>query len=198
MGRLHRTEHRIDTGVDISSVAFWRQPFQLRDVAFAQLRAERPVSWHPALETPGYPKSKHHEAGFWAVTTAEDISYASRHHEVFSSELGQVSLRPAPFRVDPNMLVLDPPAHDSLRRVVSAAFTPSAVAVLEQKIERRSKQIVARAAAHGEFDFVRHVAAELPLRTLADLFGLPPSEVDSFVVAADRPTRRMDFRQRHV
>jgi len=185
MGRLHRTEHRIDTGVDISSVAFWRQPFQLRDVAFAQLRAERPVSWHPALETPGYPKSKHHEAGFWAVTTAEDISYASRHHEVFSSELGQVSLRPAPFRVDPNMLVLDPPAHDSLRRVVSAAFTPSAVAVLEQKIERRSKQIVARAAAHGEFDFVRHVAAELPLRTLADLFGLPPSEVDSFVVAAD-------------
>jgi cytochrome P450 len=185
MARLFRTEHRIDTGVDISSVAFWRQPFHLRDVAFAQLRAERPVSWHPALETPGYPRSKHHEAGFWAVTTAEDISYASRHHELFSSELGQVSLRPAPFRVDPNMLVLDPPAHDSLRRVVSAAFTPSAVAGLEQKIERRSKQIVARAAAQGEFDFVRHVAAELPLRTLADLFALPPSEVDSFVVAAD-------------
>ena len=124
-------------------------PFHVRDVAFARLRAERPVSWHPALETPGYPKSKHHEAGFWAVTTAEDIAYASRHHELFSSELGQVNLRPAPFRVDPNMLVLDPPAHDSLRRVVSAAFTPKAVARLERMIERRSKQIVARAAALG-------------------------------------------------
>ena len=149
MVRLFRTEHRVDTDVDISSVAFWSQPFPVRDVAFGRLRAERPVSWHPALETPGYPKSKHHEAGFWAVTTAEDIAYASRHHELFSSELGQVNLRPAPFRVDPNMLVLDPPAHDSLRRVVSAAFTPKAVARLERKIERRSKQIVARAAAPG-------------------------------------------------
>lgn len=183
--RLFRTEHRIDTDVDISSVAFWRQPFPLRDTAFGRLRSERPVSWHPALETPGYPKTKHHEAGFWAVTTVEDITYASRHHELFSSELGQVNLRPAPFQVDPNMLVLDPPAHDSLRRVVSAAFTPKAVARLGRMIERRSKQIVARAAALGQFDFVRHVSAQLPLRTIADLFGLPPSEHDSFVVAAD-------------
>ncbi|GAA1430057.1 cytochrome P450 [Microlunatus lacustris] len=185
MRRLFRTEHRIDTDVDISSVAFWAQPFELRDLAFARLRAERPVSWHPALETPGYPRSKHHEAGFWAVTTAEDIAYVSRHHELFSSELGQVNLRPAPFQVESNMLVLDPPAHEALRRVVSAAFTPKAVARLERMVERRSKQIVARAAARGEFDFVRHVAAQLPLRTIADLFGLPPSEHDSFVVAAD-------------
>ena len=175
MVRLFRTDHRVDTDVDISSVAFWGQPFHVRDAAFSRLRTERPVSWHHALETPGYPKSKHHEAGFWAVTTVEDIAYASRHHELFSSELGQVNLRPAPFQVDPNMLVLDPPAHDSLRRVVSAAFTPKAVARLERTIERRSKQIVARAAARGEFDFVRHVAAQLPLRTIADLFGLPPS-----------------------
>ena len=175
----------MDTDVDISSVSFWSQPFPRRDVAFARLRAERPVSWHPALETPGYPKSTHHESGFWAVTTAEDIAYVSRHHELFSSELGQVNLRPAPFRVDPNMLVLDPPAHDSIRRVVSAAFTPKAVAGLERMIQRRSKQIVARAAAQETFDFVRHVAAQLPLRTLADLFGLPASEHDAFVAAAD-------------
>ena len=185
MLRLFRTDHRVDTDVDISSVAFWQQPFSVRDVAFERLRTGRPVSWHAALETPGYPRSKHHEAGFWAVTTAEDIVYASRHHEFFSSELGQVNLRPAPFRVQPNMLVLDPPAHDSLRRAVSAAFTPRAVARLQRTIERRAKQIVARAAARGQFDFVRHVAAQLPLRTLADLFGLPPSEHDSFVVAAD-------------
>ena len=164
---------------------FWRQPFEPRDVAFARLRAERPVSWHPALETPGYPKSKHHESGFWAATTVQDISYVSRHHELFSSEIGQVNLRPAPFQVSPNMLVLDPPAHDGLRRVVSAAFTPRSVARLENAIVRRSKQIVARAAARGEFDFVHEVAAQLPLRTLADLFGLPPSEHDAFVVAAD-------------
>src|SRR3954447_14506691 len=168
MARLFGTEHPVDNDVDISSVAFWRQPFHLRDAAFARLRAQRPVSWHPALETPGYPRSRHREAGFWAVTTAADIAYVSRHHELFSSELAQVNLRPAPFTVASNMLVLDPPAHDSLRRIVSAAFTPKAVARLQSTIERRSKQIVARAAARGDFDFVRHVAAQLPLRTLAD------------------------------
>ena len=138
MVRLFRTDHRVDTDVDISSVAFWGQPFHVRDAAFSRLRTERPVSWHPALETPGYPRSKHHEAGFWAVTTAEDIAYASRHHELFSSELGQVNLRPAPFRVDPNMLVLDPPDHDSLRRVVSTAFTPGSFSACEVSTSRIS------------------------------------------------------------
>ena len=78
MVRLFRTDHRVDTDVDISSVAFWGQPFHVRDAAFSRLRTERPVSWHPALETPGYPRSKHHEAGFWAVTTAATTRTTAR------------------------------------------------------------------------------------------------------------------------
>jgi cytochrome P450 len=179
------TEHRVDTSVDISSVRFWSQSFDERDRSFAQLRENAPISWHPALETPGYPKSKHREAGFWAVTTVADISQVSRNHELFSSSLGQVNLRPAPFALQPNMLVMDPPLHSVYRRVVSSAFTPKAVARMEQTVRRRSKQIVARAAALGEFDFVRSIAAQLPLRTIADLLGLPASEHDRFVVAGD-------------
>jgi hypothetical protein len=47
MVRLFRTEHRVGTDVDISCVAFWRQPFHLRDVAFGRLRAERLVATGP-------------------------------------------------------------------------------------------------------------------------------------------------------
>ena len=39
MVALFRTGHRVDNDVDISSVASWLQPFALRDVAFARLRA---------------------------------------------------------------------------------------------------------------------------------------------------------------
>lgn len=102
------TPHSVTTDVDISSIRFWSRTFEERDAAFATLRAETPVCWHLPLETPGL-RSRNQEAGFWAVTKASDIAFVSPHHELFSSEIGQVSVRPAPFRLDPNMLVVDPP-----------------------------------------------------------------------------------------
>jgi cytochrome P450 len=183
-----RTEHPLDNDVDISSVAFWRRSFDERDAAFARLRSERPVSWHPALETPGFSKKRHHEAGFWAVTRAADIGYVSRRHALFSSSIGQVNLRPAPYRLQPNMLVMDPPLHSAYRTVVSRAFTPRSVEAMRRTIERRAKQIVARAAVAGDFDFVAQVSAQLPLRTIADLLGVPDSERERFVTAADAYT----------
>lgn len=183
--RLHGTGHPETSGVDISSVRFWSQGFDERDAAFEQLRSTAPVSWHPPLETPGYPRSRHGEAGFWAVTTAADIVRVSRDHETFSSATGQVSVRPAPFRIADNMLVMDPPDHSAYRRIVSPFFTPRAVERLRGQIDRRAKQIVARAAVHDEFDFVREVSSQLPLLTIADLLGVPPSETAAFVRAAD-------------
>src|SRR3954447_18735543 len=96
-----RTAHPFKTDVDISSLRFWQQDFATRDKSFARVRATAPVSWHRPLETPGLPRSAR-EAGFWAVTTAEDISFVSKHPELFSSEIGQVTVRPTPYRLAPN------------------------------------------------------------------------------------------------
>ncbi|MBO0703482.1 MAG: cytochrome P450, partial [Candidatus Dormibacteraeota bacterium] len=164
---------------------FWSRPFEMRDQSFAWLRRHAPVSWHPPLETPEVPGWKPDEAGFWAVTTVADIVEVSRHHDLFSSSVGQVNLRPAPFRLSPNMLVMDPPLHTAYRRALSDAFTPRAVARLEGRIRRRARQIVARVATLGRFDVVREVSAQLPLHTLAGLLGVPPGEQDRFVLAAD-------------
>ncbi|MBO0702667.1 MAG: cytochrome P450, partial [Candidatus Dormibacteraeota bacterium] len=153
------TEHPFDTEIDLSSLAFWSRPFEMRDQSFAWLRRHAPVSWHPPLETPEVPGWKPDEAGFWAVTTVADIVEVSRHHELFSSSVGQVNLRPAPFRLSPNMLVMDPPLHTAYRRALSDAFTPRAVARLEGRIRRRARQIVARVATLGRFDVVREVSA---------------------------------------
>jgi cytochrome P450 len=183
-----RTPHVRSTDVDVSSIAFWSRSFDDRDKAFARLRRETPVSWHPPLETPGLDK-RHKEAGFWAVTRARDIAYVSRHADLFSSEIGQVGVRPAPFRLAPNMLVVDPPRHTDLRRIVSSAFTPAAIAALEHTIDRTAKRIVLRASRQESFDFVSEIAAPLPLRTVAALVGVPASEEDAFVEAADAHVR---------
>ncbi|MGZ0712697.1 cytochrome P450 (plasmid) [Coraliomargarita sp. W4R53] len=183
-----RTPHPETTNVDISSIDFWSQPFESREVAFARLRAEAPVSWHRQLETPGL-RHRSEEAGFWAVTKVRDIAFVSKNHDLFSSEIGQVGVRPAPFRLDPNMLVVDPPHHTDLRRIVSGAFTPRSLRSLEESIRRNAHRIVLRAARHESFDFVNEVSALLPLLTIATLIGVPESERERFVAAADAHVR---------
>jgi hypothetical protein len=51
--RPFATEHPFTTDLDISSVAFWRRPFEERDEVFAELRRDAPVSWQPPFEVPG-------------------------------------------------------------------------------------------------------------------------------------------------
>jgi cytochrome P450 len=88
---LFSTSHPVTTGVDISSQAFWDLPFDERDKSFGQLRATAPVSWHPPVEG----SQEHAEAGFWAVTRAEDLTAVERNTEVFQSRYG-ISLTPTP------------------------------------------------------------------------------------------------------
>jgi len=194
--KLHRTPHPSTCDKDISSKGFWAKPFDEREETFRWLRENAPVSWHPPLEEPALPAAVHGEAGFWALTRAEDISFVSRNHELFSSELGMPYLPPrAPGAtgLPPSLLELDPPRHTEYRKVLSSAFTPKAVGLLAAKIEQRAEQIVDRVRGAGKFDFVAEVSSKLPMLTIADLVGVPEDKVMAFaeagnnLVEADQP-----------
>jgi cytochrome P450 len=73
------------------------------------------------------------------------------------------------------MLNKDPPAHSRLRGLLARAFTPRAVALLEQRIEERARALVDGVAEADGCDFAQ-VAADLPLLTLADVLGVPESD----------------------
>jgi len=47
---LFSTEHPFSTDVDVSSSAFWAQPFDRREESFARLRAQAPVSRHRPVD----------------------------------------------------------------------------------------------------------------------------------------------------
>lgn len=179
------TEHPFTTGKDVSSVSFWDQSFTVRDETFAWLRANAPVSWHPALEDPNLPQSVHGENGFWAVTKAQDIRFVSQQHEVFSSQAGGVTMRPRNpgFSEAPTFLEMDPPDHTRYRQIMSSAFTPKAVARLGTKIDARAQQIVEAVVDAGEFDFVEHVSSRLPMLTVADMLGVPDDQSEQFASA---------------
>jgi len=183
---IHKNHHEPTTGYDISSKEFWSKTPEEREVTFRRLRAEAPVSWHPPLEATHEPPEVHGQAGFWAVTKAEDITYVSQHQEWFSSAVGPTALRPYASPERTVILEMDPPIHTAYRKVISSAFTPKAVAKLSAKIEARAEQIVDEVVGAGSIDFVSSVSAKLPMMTVADLIGIPEHHVEAFAAAGDR------------
>ena len=118
---------------------------------------------------------------FWAVLRHADVRHVLRNPKLFSSHLGGTQIRdpatPADLAyVRQMMLNSDPPDHARLRNLLTSAFTPRAVARLTERIQRWAHDLVANVADRGECDFASEVAADLPLRTLADVFGVPEQD----------------------
>lgn len=136
----------------------------------AELRHESAVRW---VDEPDGP-------GFWAVLRHAETRHVLRSPEVFSSRLGATQIRdPAPEAlayVRRMMLNQDPPDHSRLRGLLTRAFTPRALARLADRIDGWARDLVAQAVERGEFDFAKDVAADLPLLTLAEVFGVPAED----------------------
>jgi cytochrome P450 len=172
--------------VDLSSRAFWSGTAAERERSFAVLRSERPVSWHPPVEDALL--NDPDDPGFWAVTRHADIVTVSRTNDVFLSGKG-VQFENIPeemLETTQSFLAMDPPRHTKLRKLATAAFTPRQIRRIEDSIKANAAAIVAELKAAGSgADFVEYCAKELPLRTLADMVGVPDSERAQVAHAAD-------------
>src|SRR5581483_7549669 len=119
---------------------------------------------------------------FWAVTKHRDVEYVSRHPGLFSSHRRLALFDELPDEdVEAHrlmMLNMDPPRHTRQRGFVSRVFTPKMVARMETDIQRICHALLDAVAPRGAADFVRDIAAPLPLQVLCELMGIP---------AADRP-----------
>ncbi|WP_329252439.1 cytochrome P450 [Actinoallomurus sp. NBC_01490] len=142
--------------------------------ALTRLRRSTPVVWVEERPVDDWPAGP----GFWAVLRHADVRHVLRNPRLFSSHLGATQIRDAEDLdyVRRMMLNMDPPEHSRLRRLLTKAFTPRAVARLAEGIERRARALVDAVAEKGEADFAKEIAADLPLLTLADVFGIPESD----------------------
>jgi cytochrome P450 len=86
------------------------------------------------------------------------------------------------------MLQQDPPTHTRLRRLVSAAFTPRAIAALRPAIQRIVDACLDRVAAHGEMDVIRDLALPVPSTVICEMMGVPIEDRDRFTVWTARAT----------
>jgi cholest-4-en-3-one 26-monooxygenase len=140
--------------------------------AFARLRREAPVFWHP--EPPGQ------GPGFWVLSKHADVRRASKAPGLFSSARGGTNIPTPPpemlERTRALMLNMDPPQHRRFRNIVNKAFTPRMVRRLEPAVREMARRIVDLVAAKGECDFVEEVAALLPMEVICEMVGIPEAD----------------------
>jgi methyl-branched lipid omega-hydroxylase len=159
--------------IDLGQGATWLRAD--RDQLFARLRAELPVSPQrgiPFLAGTG-------DLDWWAVTRHADVTYVSRHPELFASGRGGTNLGDIPDELAEflgSIINMDAPRHTKLRRLVSAGFTPRQVASLDDAVRHRASHIVDAIAEQGHCDVVRDIAAPLPLQVICDMMGIPPED----------------------
>ena len=169
---------------DITSHDFWSQPFDIRDRTFAELRALDGISWHPPLPT----LFDIEEPGFWALTRRADLQFASQNPDLFTSAQG-VALDPMPAEVQKFatfFLGMDPPQHTTYRRLISSAFTPRNVRRIEEQIHANAVAIVDDLIGAGDIDFVEACSAQLPMRTISDMLGVPTADQPALAKAAEK------------
>ena len=171
---------------DLGSLEFWGRPAAERDLYFARLRRDRPLSRHePPEDLLELPDQGRRE--YWAIVRYDDIRRISRDPATFRSGDG-VQFSDAPpemLEASQSFLAMDAPRHTKLRALVSAAFTPRQVARIEARIRAGAQQIVAEAAPTGGGDFVALIAKRLPLQTISELLGVPDADRERVMEAAD-------------
>jgi cytochrome P450 len=165
--------------IDLSDVEFWSLPLEEREGAFETLRREDPIRFFKemSLEELGLPTGP----GYWSLTRHADIQEASRTPEVFCSSRGATSIPDLPPQMNEffgGMINMDDPRHGRQRRIISRGFTPRALGNLEAGVKRRAIVIVDKVIEQGECEFVKDIAAPLPLEIICEMMGIPESQTE--------------------
>jgi cytochrome P450 family 142 subfamily A polypeptide 1 len=144
---------RLDPAVDLLDGAFWGgDPYP----ALAWMRRHAPVYRDEA-------------SGIWGITRHADVKRISGDPRSFSSAHGA---RPDAAAM-PMMIDMDDPEHHRRRGLVGRGFTPRQVGMREDRVRAICDDIIDGVAADGGCDFVRDIAAPLPMRVIGELLGFP-------------------------
>ncbi|ANE80535.1 cytochrome [Mycobacterium adipatum] len=165
--------------VDLGSWRFWSRDDDFRDGAFATLRRQAPVSFHEPISGEGVDAG----AGHWALVRYDDVHFASRHPDLFSSSpnitIGDQTPELAEYFG--SMIAMDDPRHSRLRNIVRSAFTPKVVARIEESVRERARHLVATMVSEhpdGRADLVTALAGPLPLQVICDMMGIAEHDHD--------------------
>ena len=145
---------------------------------FERLREEAPLYYNEAYD-------------FWAVSRYEDVEKGLVDARRFISGKGGIlELIKADIDMPPGTLIFeDPPTHTIHRRLLSRVFTPRRIAELEPKIRAFCAESLDPLVGAGGFDFIADLGAQMPMRVIGMLFGIPEADQASVRDGSDANLR---------
>ncbi len=156
------------TGLELFDGAFWRDPYP----AYAALRAEAPVC-----------TVRRADGEVWLLGRYADVRAAladprlskDRRFTLPPGERAQAPQTPIPM-----MILLDPPAHTRLRKLVSRTFTLRRTEELRPRVEAIAGSLLDALPPAGRVDLMAEYAFLLPVLVICELLGVPAADRDRF------------------
>ncbi|BBX00982.1 cytochrome [Mycolicibacterium moriokaense] len=157
--------------------ALHKDPYEV----WRRLRDEAPVYYNE-------------EYDFYALSRFDDVMSASLDTETFSSEHGVTldGITPEPWASPKAMIMMDPPDHTAMRKMVNRTFFRSKVAHLEDRVRTLCREYLDAYVGSGGFDYVRDFSMKLPVMVISSLLGFPEEDHDNLREWSDLQLHRDD------
>ncbi len=118
---------------------------------------------------------------FYALTRFADVEAGLIDWETYRSGKGTLlELIRVDFEVPPGLVLFeDPPIHDVHRSLLSRVFTPRRMNAIEPKVREFCARALDPLVGGDGFDFVADLGAQMPMRTIGMLLGIPESDQEA-------------------
>ncbi len=135
---------------------------------FRRLREEAPLYYNE-------------EHDFYALSRFADVDDALVDYQTFSSAKGAIlEIIKADIELPPGTVIFeDPPIHDIHRKLLSRMFTPRKINQLEPKIREFCARSLDPLIGTSDFDFVADLGAQMPMRVIGMLLGVPEEDQEA-------------------
>jgi cytochrome P450 len=140
-----------DYDIDVDPYPLWRR-----------MRDEAPLYYNERYD-------------FFALTRFDDVEKGLVDWKTYISGKGSVlEMIKAKIDMPPGSILFeDPPAHDHHRGVLSRVFTPKRMLAIEPKVRDFCARSLDPLVGTGGFDFITDLGAQMPMRTIGMLLGIP-------------------------
>jgi cytochrome P450 len=148
---------------------------------WARLREERPLYYNERYD-------------FYALSRFADVERSLIDWKSYSSAKGTIlELVKSDMEIPPGSIIFeDPPGHDLHRGLLSRVFTPRKMNAIEPKVREFCARSLDPLVGSGGFDFIADLGAQMPMRTIGMLLGIPEEDQEAIRDQIDEGLRLED------
>ena len=118
---------------------------------------------------------------FYALSRFEDVESCSKQPLLYSSAKGTLlELIKADMEIPPGSIIFeDPPDHDLHRGILSRVFTPKKMGAIEPEVRDFCARSLDPLVGSDGLDFIADLGAQMPMRTIGMLLGIPEQDQEA-------------------